>query len=164
MRRSSTMLSLAAPGMELLIKPRMTMTTIRSETPRPPRCTTISRNFASGSSRATPVLTRPRRAIARKTLIITLAQSARNRKSVRQPSLRFAMTRRETGGKVRSEQALFALHSHLVRHQTNYCDDLGRFSAKDATFTWTGTAPEDFGRICKATFEARLRYGFAFNS
>jgi hypothetical protein len=26
---------------------------------------------------------------------------------VRQPSLRFAMTRRETGGKVRSEQALF---------------------------------------------------------
>src|SRR5207248_2291069 len=63
--------------------------------------------FVSGSSRTTPVPTRPRTAMARKTLMITLAQSARNRKSVRQPSLRFAMIRRETGGKVRCEQALF---------------------------------------------------------
>src|SRR5205823_14005852 len=57
--------------------------------------------------RTTPVPTRPREAMARKTLMITLAQSARNKKSVRQPSLRFAMTCREAGGKVRSEQALF---------------------------------------------------------
>ena len=48
--------------------------------------------FVIGSSRAVPVLMRPRTAMARKILRMALAHSATKRKSVRQPSLRFAMT------------------------------------------------------------------------
>src|ERR1700731_3609292 len=87
-RISSTMESPTVPGMLELIKPR---SVIRATLLESPRCTTTSRKRGGISSHALP-LTRRKAVAARRKLTKTLAQRATNRKMLRQPRLRFAMT------------------------------------------------------------------------
>ena len=92
MRMSSTIESPTFPGSDELISPRSTITAILSLLPLLPRCTIVSRKYGVGSSSRPPPLRR-RKAVAASTKFMnTLAQSATNKKMLRQPSFRLAMT------------------------------------------------------------------------
>ncbi len=101
---SSTMVSPTLPGSEELISPRIMMTAILSPLPRAPRCTITSRNDGVGSSKRDPPPKVRKADAARMRLIMTLAQSATARNTLRQPSFRFAAMTGQTGGDHRRAQ------------------------------------------------------------
>src|SRR5438874_7052312 len=114
-RMSSTIESLTVPGSEELIRPRMVMTAILSVVPRAPRCSRISRKRGIGSASRIPP-TRSNAATINTRLKNKLAQSATNKKMLRQPSLRFAaMTGRNCRRTAARTRAFRVRTSHEFR-------------------------------------------------
>src|SRR2546421_8996193 len=105
-RKSSTIESLTLPGMEELIRPRIVMTAIFSVVAPAPLCSRISRKRGIGSASRIP-LTRLNAAIINTKFTNRLAQSAMNKKMLRQLSLRSGVISNQTGGELPRAQAVF---------------------------------------------------------
>ena len=95
---SSTIESPTFPESDELIRPRMVMTAILSLLPRAPRWTIVSRNDGVGSSIRELPASRRKAVAARSKFTTRLAQSATNKKMLKQPSFRLAGMTWEAGG------------------------------------------------------------------
>src|SRR5205823_12947271 len=105
-RKPSTIESLTLPGMEELIRPRIVMTAIFSVVACAPLCSRISRKRGIGSASRIP-LTRLNAAIINTKFTNRLAQSAMNKKMLRQLSLRSGVIPNQTAGELPRAQAVF---------------------------------------------------------
>ena len=136
---SSTIESLTVPGSEELIRPRMVMTAILSVVPRAPRCSRISRKRGIGSASRIPP-TRSNAATINTRLKNKLAQSATNKKMLRQPSLRFAaMTGRNCRRTAARTRAFRVGASHEFR------------SARASGMLASASSPSQTFRMCSGS-------------
>jgi hypothetical protein len=94
------------PGIEELIRPRIVITAIFSVVARAPLCSRISRKRGIGSASRIP-LTRLNAAIINTKFTNRLAQSAMNKKMLRQLSLRSGVIPKQTAGELACAQAVF---------------------------------------------------------